>query len=403
MSRMNVKQINAINHCTITNAEQLQDQNTRNDSIDLPNTDLFDEQKKQLQQLVKQYPDVFTDKPGKTSKLQHQIHVKENTQPINAAPYRCAPNRRKIIEDNINDMLKEGIITPSNSPWASPGVLAPKKDGTFRFCIDYRKLNAVTIRDAYPIPRIDDTLDALEEAKFISTIDLRSGYWQVGMDPKSQAMIAFISHRGLFEFKVMPYRLTNAPATIQRLMDILLVGLKWQCCLVYIDDVIIYSRSFEQHINDLKEVFDALRHSNLTLKASKCHFCRKEIKYLGHIITKDGVKSDPELISAVKEFPRPRKVKDIQTFLGLTGYYRRFIQNYAKLAEPLLKQIRNNQNKPNTNYHITWNDQCEAAFETLKQKAGSTYPSVPQSEGEPQITFTPFPLYSFETCESLRA
>ena len=170
-------------------------------------------------------------------------------------------------------MLKEEIITPSNSPWASPVVLAPKKDGSLRFCVDYRKLNALTIRDAYPIPRIDDTLDALEEAKFISTLDLRSGYWQVQMDPKSQARTAFITHKGLFEFKVMSYGLMNAPATFQRLMDIVLAGLKWQCCLVYIDDVIIYSSTFERHLNDLKQVFEALRQANLTLKASKCYFC----------------------------------------------------------------------------------------------------------------------------------
>ena len=265
-------------------------------------------------------------------------------------------------------MLKDHIITPSNSPWASPVVLAPKKDGSLRFCIDYRKLNAVTVRNAYPIPRVDDTLDALGEAKFISTIDLRSGYWQVEMDPDSQAMTAFISHKGLYEFNVMPYGLMNAPATFQRLMDIVLAGLKWQCCLVYIDDVIIYSHTFDQHIKDLTAVFEALRNANLTLKVSKCHFCRNEIKYLGHIITRNGIKPDPELVSAVKEFPRPQKTKDVQAFLGLTGYYRRFIQNYAKIAKPLLKQIRNIDNERNTNPHVVWDDQCATAFETLKDK-----------------------------------
>ncbi len=368
MSRMNLNQINSINHLTTANAQQTHHRSNINDTIDLSNTDLSNDQKEQLQQLIKKYSDIFTNKPGKTTKLKHQIDVKEGTRPLTAAPYRCAPNRRKIIGDNIEEMLKEEIITPSNSPWSSPVVLAPKKDGTLRFCIDYRKLNAVTIRDAYPIPRIDDTLDALEEAKFISTLDLRSGYWQVEMNPKTQAMTAFISHKGLFEFKVMPYGLKNAPATFQRLMDIVLAGLKWQCCLIYIDDVIIYSPSFNQHIKDLTEVFEALRNANLTLKASKCHFCRKEIKYLGHIITKDGVKPDPELISAVKEFPQPQKMKDIQAFLGLTGYYRRFIQNYAKIAEPLLKQIRNNKNERNTNYHIKWNNEYQQSFETLKQK-----------------------------------
>ena len=369
MSRMNLKQINAINHSTITtNTQQELNEINTNQTVDLSNTDLPNEQKEQLQQLIRKYSDVFTERPGRTTKIKHEIHTKEGTKPINAAPYRCAPNRRKIIEDNIDEMLKEGIITPSHSPWSSPVVLAPKKDGTLRFCIDYRKLNAVTIKDAYPIPRIDDTLDALEEAKFISTLDLRSGYWQVEMDPKSQAMTAFISHKGLYQFKVMPYGLMNAPATFQRLMDIVLAGLKWQCCLVYIDDVIIYSPSFNQHLNDLTEVFEALRGANLTLKTSKCHFCRKEIKYLGHIITQNGVKPDPDLVSAIKEFPQPQKIKDVQAFLGLTGYYRRFIQNYAKIAEPLLKQIRNIKNGRNTNYHIKWNDESQTSFEILKQR-----------------------------------
>ena len=372
MCRLNINQLNTINQTTPTNTDDEKQANEQEEEIDLSKTDLNKNQTQRLQQLVEEYRDVFSNKPGKTAKLKHQINIKEGTRPINAPPYRCAPNRRKIIEDNINEMLKEHIITPSNSPWASPVVLAPKKNGSLRFCIDYRKLNAVSIRDAYPIPRVDDTLDALGEAKFISTIDLRSGYWQVEMDPDSQAMTAFISHKGLYEFNVMPYGLMNAPATFQRLMDIVLAGLKWQCCLVYIDDVIIYSNTFDQHIKDLTAVFDALRNANLTLKVSKCHFCRNEIKYLGHIITRNGIKPDPELVSAVKEFPRPQTTKDVQAFLGLTGYYRRFIQNYAKIAEPLLKQIRNIKNERNTNHHVVWDNECAMAFETLKDKLTSS-------------------------------
>ncbi|CAF4438852.1 unnamed protein product [Rotaria magnacalcarata] len=200
ISRKNIKQLNAINHLAKTNVKEAPD--TRDDNIiNLSNTDISNDQKTQLQQLVKQYPDVFTNKSSRTSK-------------------------REIIQDNINEILQEEIIALSNSPWASSVLLAAEKDGSLRFCIDYRALNAVTIRDAYPIPRIDDTLDALEEAKFISTIHLRSGYWQVQMDPKSQALTSFIRHKGLYEFKAMPYGLLNAPATFQRLMDIVLVGLK---------------------------------------------------------------------------------------------------------------------------------------------------------------------------------
>ena len=232
-------------------------------------------------------------------------------------------------------------------------------------CVDYRKLNSITIRDAYPIPRIDDTLDALQEAKFVSTLDLRSGYWQVEMDKESKEKTAFITHKGLYEFNVMPYGLTNAPATFQRLMDIVLAGLKWQSCLVYIDDVVIYSPTFEQHLIDLTNVFQALREANLTLKASKCCFCRKEMKYLGHIVTQDGIKPDPTLTKAVSNFPQPKTIKDVQSFLGLSGYYRRFIKDYAKIAEPLIKQLRQLKER---NYHLNWNSQCTIAFETLKKK-----------------------------------
>ncbi|CAF1476348.1 unnamed protein product [Didymodactylos carnosus] len=249
------------------------------------------------------------------------------------------------------------------APWAAPVVLAPKKDGTLRFCVDYRKLNVLTVKDAYPIPRVDDTLDSLQQAKFVSTLDLRSGYWQVEMDPESRAKIAFVTPRGLFEFNVMPFGLCNAPATFQRLMDIVLAGLKWQSCLVYIDDIIIFSPTFEQHLLDLEAVFLRLKEANLTLKASKCEFCRKELKYLGHLITPDGIKPDPSLVSAVQRFPPPQKIKDLQSFLGLTGYYRRFVKNYAKIAEPLLVQLRKNPSRS-----FFWDSDCQAAFCLLKDK-----------------------------------
>ncbi|CAF1048251.1 unnamed protein product [Didymodactylos carnosus] len=253
--------------------------------------------------------------------LRHQIKLMPDSKPYNSPPYRYAPAKRQVIEQNLKEIKEEGIIEPSKSPWASPVILAPKKDGSMRFCVDYRKLNSTTIRDAYPIPRIDDTLDALQEAKFVSTLDLRSGYCQVEMDKESKEKTAFITHKGLYEFNVMPYGLTNATATFQRLMDIVLAGLKWQSCLVYIDDIVIYSPTFEQHLIDLKNVFQALREANLTLKASKCCFCRREMKYLGHIITQDGIKPDPTLTKAVSDFPQPKSIKDVQSFLGLSGYY----------------------------------------------------------------------------------
>ena len=365
MTRLNKAQLNVLNELENTQQEEKLKQEKLDVIPDLSDTNLNQQQQEDLRKLIMSFSDIFTKQNGRTEVTRHQIKLIPDSKPFNSPPYRYAPAKREVIEQNLKEMKEEGIIKPSKSPWASPVVLAPKKDGTIRFCVDYRKLNSITIRDAYPIPRIDDTLNALQEAKFVSTLDLRSGYWQVEMDKDSKEKTAFITHKGLYEFNVMPYGLTNAPATFQRLMDVVLAGLKWQCCLVYIDDVIIYSPTFDQHLNDLKEVFQTLREANLTLKASKCYFCRREMKYLGHIITQDGIKPDPTLIKAVSDFPQPKTIKDVQSFLGLSGYYRRFIKDYAKIAEPLNKQLRQLKDK---NYHLNWTSECTNALETLKKK-----------------------------------
>jgi hypothetical protein len=365
MTRLNKAQANVLHQIEKTQQEATPSKSTIENEPDLSNTNLTQQQRGSLRELIQSFSDIFRKQNGRTKMLRHQIKLIPDSKPYNSPPYRYAPKKRQIIEQNLKEMKEEGVIEPSKSPWASPVVLAPKKDGSMRFCVDYRKLNSMTVRDAYPIPRIDDTLDALQEAKFVSTLDLRSGYWQVEMDKESKEKTAFITHKGLYEFNVMPYGLTNAPATFQRLMDIVLAGLKWQSCLVYIDDVVIYSPTFEQHLIDLKNVFQALREANLTLKASKCCFCRKEMKYLGHIITQDGIKPDPTLTKAVSNFPQPKTIKDVQSFLGLSGYYRRFIKDYAKIAEPLIKQLRQLKER---NYHLNWTPQCTIAFETLKKK-----------------------------------
>ena len=368
MTYLNKAQLNTIHRTEVMHQESRAVEMKTETEPDLSETDLTQQQREQLKKLIQQFSDIFKKQNGRTTMLRHQIKLTSEAKPYNSPPYRYAPAKREIIEQNIKEMKEQGIIEPSKSPWAAPVVLAPKKDGSIRFCVDYRKLNSMTARDAYPIPRIDDTLDALQEAKYISTLDLRSGYWQVEMNKESREKTAFISHKGLYEFNVMPYGLMNAPATFQRLMDIVLAGLKWQCCLVYIDDVVIYSPTFEQHLVDLEKVFQALREANLTLKATKCCFCRKEMRYLGHVITQDGIKPDPTLIKAVSDFPRPQTIKDVQSFLGLSGYYRRFIKNYAKIAEPFYKQLRQLKDR---NYHLNWNNECTIAFETLKKKLTS--------------------------------
>ncbi|CAF4256571.1 unnamed protein product, partial [Adineta steineri] len=310
MTRLNKAQVNAIQQTEKMNPETRFFDRTAELELDLTKTNLTQQQNEQLKKLIQSFSDIFRKQNGRTKMIRHHVKLIPESKPYNSPPYRYSPAKRQVIEENIQEMKEEGIIKPSKSPWASPVVLAPKKDGTIRFCVDYRKLNSITTRDAYPIPRIDDTLESLQEAKFLSALDLRSGYWQLEMDNESKEKTAFVTHKGLYEFNVMPYGLTNAPATFQRLMDIVLAGLKWQCCLVYIDDIVIYSPTFEQHLIDLKNVFLALREANLTLKALKCCFCRKEMKYLGHIVTQDGIKPDPTLTKAVSDFPQPKTIKD---------------------------------------------------------------------------------------------
>ena len=252
----------------------------------------------------------------------------------------------------LQTMLEQGVIQTSFSPWAAPIVLVKKKDGTTRFCVDYRKLNDVTKKDAYPLPRIDDTLDALSGAKIFSTLDLASGYWQVEMDPNDREKSAFVTHQGLYEFNVMPFGLCNAPSTFRRLMEYVLAGLQWSTCLIYLDDIIIYGRDFEEHLTRLREVFVRLRDAGLKLRPPKCYFLRREVEYLGHVISENRVSTDPAKVERIIKWPAPKNVRERRSFLGLASYYRRFIKNFATIAAPLHRLTE--KNKP-----FYWNESCQ--------------------------------------------
>ncbi|KAK8771367.1 hypothetical protein V5799_025390 [Amblyomma americanum] len=232
-------------------------------------------------------------------------------------------------------MVRDDIIQPSKSPWASPVVLVKKKDGTLRFCVDYRRLNKITKKDVYPLPRIDDELDRLCNAKYFSSMDLKSGYWQIEVVEKDREKTAFITPDGLYEFKVMPFGLCSAPATFQRVMDTVLAGLKWQTCLVYLDDVVVFAANFDNHLRRLATVLEAIESSGLTLKPEKCRFAYDELLFLGHIISKSGVHPDPQKTAAIAEFPQPIDKKAVRRFLGMCAYYRRFVKDFSRIAEPL--------------------------------------------------------------------
>ena len=282
---------------------------------------LGSQQQRQLYQLLLGFADVFafddTDL-GRTKKLHHTIST-ENCQPIRQAARRMPVYHKEEVRKLIEDMLKRDVIQPSKSPWASPIVIVRKKDGSARFCVDYRKLNMVTRKDAYPLPRIDDTLDTLSGSQWFSTLDLLSGYWQVELAGKDREKTAFVTQDGLFEFKVIPFGLCNAPATFQRLMDLVLAGVQWSQCLVYLDDIIVIGKSFEEHLRNLSSVLQRLREANLRLKPKKCFFCRKQVAYLGHVVSSGGVATDPEKTSKVSDWPIPTTVIEVQQFLGLAS------------------------------------------------------------------------------------
>lgn len=324
-------------------------------------------QAKLLHELLWKYRTLFSGfhtKPGKTNLISHKI-ITENSKPIKSIPRRFSPVETAAEKAEVSKMLKDGVIEHSDSPWSSPVVLVRKKDSTLRFCVDYRKLNSVTKKDVYPIPRIDDTLDSLAGSHIFSALDLAAGYWQIPLENDSKEKTAFVTKDGLFHFNVLPFGLTNAPATFQRLMDSVLRHLKWQFCLVYMDDVIIYSKSFDEHLKHLQSVFHALHNANLLLKLEKCKFGLSSIPYLGHIISKDGIQPNPKNVEAIVKFPIPKNVEEIRRFLGLANHYRKFVHNFSMIAFPLSSLYQGNT-------PFVWSADCQIAFDTLKKFLSSS-------------------------------
>ena len=330
------------------------------------NTELLStEEKNRLFGTLEQYHDTFSledGERGETNLVEFSIDTGESA-PIKQAARRVPFSARQEIVAQLDKMKEEQVIHPSKSSWASPVVLVRKRDGSLRFCVDYRALNSVTKPDVFPLPRIDDLLDKLGHSKYFTTLDLKSGYWQIKMDVTSQEKTAFVTHRGLYEFRVMPFGVKNAPAVFQRLMQNVLMDLRTddeqEFVDVYLDDIIIFSKTLEEHINHLLKVLECFRKANLKLNPQKCRFCCSEVEYLGHIVTPNGFKPNVRNVEAVKKFPVPTTLKELRQFLGLTSHYRRFVKGFAMIAQPLYALTKKD-------VPFYWTAECESAFDYLK-------------------------------------
>ena len=328
--------------------------------VDKCSKNLATDEKNRLIKTLQEFEHVFVGKDnqlGRTSLVKHTINTGDHP-PIKQRPRRTPMHLQEEVKMQINDMLERKVIQPSTSPWSSPIVLVKKKDGTFRFCVDYRRLNQVTVGDAYPIPLVN--FDNLAGSKWFTTLDLMSGYWQVEVDPKDRPKTAFACQEGLYEFNLMPFGLVNAPSTFERLMENILVGLQHKTCLVYLDDVIVFSSTFSEGIERLRQVLMCLDEAGLKLKAKKCSLFQEEVLYLGHKVSQLGVSTDPAKIKNVENWPAPTSVTELRSFLGLAAYYRRFIKDFSKIASPL-HQLTEKGRK------FEWSDQQEQAFQKLKQ------------------------------------
>ena len=294
--------------------------------------------RKKLQSTLVKYASVFDTSKATTiqSIVKHTIEV-NNSRPIVQRPYRKTEQQETAITDLCQKFLHDKIIRPSQSPWASPVVLQRKKDASWRFCIDYRKLNEVTEKDNYPLPRIQEIFDALQGAKYFTKLDFHGGYHQIPIDERDKPKTAFVTRAGQWEFNVMPQGIKNGPPSFQRIVDRLLGKMQWHCALAYIDDIIVYSKSISEHLQHLEQILSLLYHANFRLNPIKCEFLKEEIQFLGHIVSERGIEPCPQKTKAINEIPTPTNTKSAVSFVKMAEYYRNHIPDFSSLAQPLFQ------------------------------------------------------------------
>lgn len=324
---------------------------------------LDDQQQQRFIQLLSTYQALFAKDDtdlGYMSAVTHKIDIgsaKPVRQPVRRTPLGFQSEEKA----HLQSMLQAGVITPSLSEWASPVVLVRKKDGGVRWCVDYRRLNNLTIKDAYPLPKIEECLDVLGGATMFSTLDLQSGYWQIAVDDKDREKTAFVTRWGLYEYTRMPFGLCNAPSTFQRAMELVLRGFQWETLLIYLDDIIVLGRGVDESLDRLTQAFERLHSYGLKLKPAKCHLLKDEVLFLGHIVSGAGIQPNPSLIRDVQLWSPPTNIPELKAFLGLCSYYRKFVPAFAELASPLHELLK----KETT---FLWADEHQNAFTMLKEK-----------------------------------
>ncbi|XP_022641613.1 uncharacterized protein LOC106773250 [Vigna radiata var. radiata] len=333
--------------------------------------------------VVADFLDVFPEEvPGlpPPREVEFSIDLVPQAGPISIAPYRMAPAELAELKKQIEELLEKQFIRPSVSPWGAPVLLVKKKDGSSRLCVDYRQLNKLTIKNKYPLPRIDDLMDQLHGAAIFSKIDLRSGYHQILVKADDVQKTAFRSRYGHYEYVVMPFGVTNAPAIFMDYMNRIFRPFLDKFVVVFIDDILIYSKTREEHADHLRTVLGVLRERKLYAKLSKCEFWMEEVQFLGHVISAGGISVDPAKVQAVLQWERPKTVTEVRSFVGLAGYYRRFIENFSRIVAPLTQLTRKD-------HPFAWTDKCESCFQELKQKLTSAPVLTIPDTGKPFEVF----------------
>ena len=312
-------------------------------------------QRGELKMLILGYEHLFTDIPTRTDQIYHDVDI-EGSKPIKQHPYRMNPMKLQCLREEIQYLLDNDFIEPSQSDWSSPCILMPKPDGTFRMCTDYRTVNSLTKSDSFLVPRIDDCIDNIGQAKYVTKFDLLKGFWQIPLTDRAKEISAFVTPGDLYQYLFMPFGMKNSPATFQRLINKIITEL--DNCKAYIDDVIIYSEEWDQQIKTIREFFERLSKAKLTINLAQSEVCHATLTFLGHVVGQGQVKPVEAKVKAISDFPLPTSKRQLMRFLGMAGYYRKFCDSFSVIAEPLTNILSKRAK-------FVWTNDCQKAFDIL--------------------------------------